>query len=60
MVQNERSKRIALRLTEEEEAVVSAIAAETGLSVSDVVRQAIRVTHAERFKLPASKKKAKR
>jgi uncharacterized protein (DUF1778 family) len=46
----ERTERIALRLTPQEADVVNAIAEETGLSVSDVVRQAIRQAYADRFK----------
>ncbi len=57
MAPRERTERIALRLTPEEAEVVSQVAAETGLSVSDVVRQAIRTAHAERFKKPKSKRK---
>lgn len=49
MAAQERTERIALRLTPEESAVVNAIADESGLSVSDVVRQAIRRAYAERF-----------
>jgi len=57
MVHGERSERIGLRLTPEEAEVVAQVAAETGLSASDVVRQAIRIAHAERFKAPAKKRK---
>lgn len=57
MVHGERSERIGLRLTPEERDVVAQVAAETGLSESDVVRQAIRIAHAERFKAPVKKKR---
>jgi len=50
MVHGERSERLALRLTPEESDVLNKVAEETGLSVSDVVRQAIRVAYADRFK----------
>ncbi len=36
--------------------VVDQLAEETGLSLSDVVRQAIRTAHADRFKKPKPKK----
>lgn len=47
MVHGERTQRIGFRMTPEEAAVVSAVAEETGLSASDVVRQAIRTAHAD-------------
>lgn len=49
MVHGERTERIALRLSPEEAQVVAEISAETGLSLSDVVRQSIRTAHTERF-----------
>lgn len=49
MVHGERTERIALRLSPEEAQVVAEISAETGLSLSDVVRQSIRAAHAKRF-----------
>jgi uncharacterized protein (DUF1778 family) len=52
MVHGDRTERIALRLTPDEYAVVAELAEETGLSISDVVRQAIRLAHADRFKKP--------
>jgi uncharacterized protein (DUF1778 family) len=60
MAPRERTERIALRLTPEEAEVVSQLAAETGLSVSDVVRLAIRAAHAERFGKPKPKPKPKK
>lgn len=57
MVHGDRTERIALRLTPEEAQVVADVSAETGLSVSDVVRQAIRAAYVERFKAPAKKRK---
>ena len=59
MVHGERTQRIGLRMTPEEAAVVSAVAEETGLSASDVVRQAIRVAYADRFGKPKAKPKPK-
>jgi hypothetical protein len=59
MVHGERTERIALRLSPEEAQVVADVSAETGLSLSDVVRQAIRTAHAERFG-PKAKQKPKR
>ena len=47
-----RTTQVGVRLNEEEAAVVSALADETGLSLSDVVRQAIRTAHPDRFKKP--------
>jgi hypothetical protein len=46
-----------LRLSAEEAEVVEALGLETGLSVSDVVRQAIRAAHPDRFKKPKPKPK---
>jgi hypothetical protein len=57
MVQGKRTDRIGLRLTPEEARVVAEVSDETGLSASDVVRQAIRLAHAERFKPPAKAKR---
>jgi uncharacterized protein (DUF1778 family) len=56
MVHGDRTERIALRLTPEESAVVAELAEETGLSISDVVRQAIRSAYADRFKKPKPKR----
>jgi uncharacterized protein (DUF1778 family) len=56
MVHGDRTERITLRLTSEESDVVAELAEETGLSISDVVRQAIRLAHAERFKKPKPKR----
>jgi uncharacterized protein (DUF1778 family) len=52
MVHGDRTERITLRLTPEESAVVAELAEESGLSISDVVRQAVRVAYADRFKKP--------
>lgn len=57
MVHGERSERIGLRLTPDEARVVSEVSEETGLSASDVVRQAIRVAYAARFKAAKAKRK---
>lgn len=48
---------MTLRLSPEEAEVANAVAAETGLTVSDVMRQALRTAHAERFKALKPKKK---
>jgi hypothetical protein len=50
MQKMQRDQRMTLRLSPEETAVASAVASETGLTVSDVMRQALRTAHAERFK----------
>lgn len=57
MVHGERTQRIGLRLTPDEARVVAELAEETGLSASDVVRQALRLAYADRFKAPAKKRK---
>jgi hypothetical protein len=57
MVHGERTQRIGLRLTPEEAAVVAEVAEETGLSASDIVRQALRIAYADRFKAPAKTRK---
>lgn len=57
MVRGDKTERITLRLSTDEARVVADLSAETGLSVSDVVRQAIRAAHADRFKAPAKKRK---
>jgi len=57
MVRGERTRRIALRLMPEEADVVAQIAAETGLTLSDIVRLAIRSAHADRFKAKVKKPK---
>jgi hypothetical protein len=59
MVHGERTARIGLRLTPEESRVVAELAEETGLSASDVVRQALRLAYAERFKARAKKQRPK-
>jgi hypothetical protein len=56
MVRGDKTERIALRLSADEARVVAELSAETGLSISDVVRQAIRTAHAERFKAGAKKR----
>lgn len=45
-----------MRLSTEEAGVVAQLVAETGLSASDVVRQALRKAYAERFTRPKSRK----
>jgi hypothetical protein len=60
MVRVERSERVALRMSEAEARVVSEVSAETGLSVSDVIRQALRKAYAEKFTAPATKKRPKK
>lgn len=57
MVRGDKTERITLRLSTDEARVVADLSAETGLSVSDVVRQAIRTAHTDRFKAPAKKRK---
>lgn len=57
MTHGERSERIGIRLTPEEARVVSELADETGLSASDVVRQALRLAYAERFKAKPKRKR---
>ena len=59
MVHGDKTQRIGLRLSEQEAAVVAQLSAETGLSASDVVRQAIRKAHAERFVSSSQKRKRK-
>lgn len=56
MANQERTERIALRLTPEESDVVAALAEASGLSVSDVVRQAIRQAYAAEFKKQKKKR----
>lgn len=62
MAPGERTKHLGVRLTPEEARVVSEVSEETGLSVSDVVRQAVRQAYAERFRAAKAKalKKTKR
>lgn len=57
MAPDERNKHLGVRLTPEEARVVSDVAAETGLSASDVVRQALRQVYADRFKAFAKPKR---
>lgn len=59
-MKGERSERVALRMTTEEAQVVHEVSDETGLSVSDVVRQAIRKAYAEKFAAVRGKPKPKR
>lgn len=58
MVHGDRTQRIGLRLTPEEAQVVALIAEETGLSASDVVRQALRLAYPDRFRPSGKKRKA--
>lgn len=57
MAPGERTKQMAIRLTADEAQVVEDVAAETGLTWSDVMRQALRKAHAERFKSAKPKRK---
>jgi hypothetical protein len=59
MVRGDKTARLALRLTDDEALAVAQISEETGLSASDVVRQAIRKAYAERFPTTAKKRKRK-
>jgi len=59
MVHGDRTERLALRLTIKEAEVVASVSEETGLSASDVVRQALRLAYPERFEAP-TKKRSKR
>ena len=52
-----RDRIIGVRMNQQEAAVVEALAEETGLSMSDVVRLAVRKAHAPRFKRRAKKTK---
>jgi hypothetical protein len=45
-----RPRFVAVRLTLAEGKVVEDLAEETGLSMSDIIRQALRLTYAPRFK----------
>jgi antitoxin component of RelBE/YafQ-DinJ toxin-antitoxin module len=56
MTRGERTERLAIRLTPDEARVVSEVAAEMGLTVSDAVRLAIRKAYADRMK-PKPKRK---
>ena len=60
MVHGDRSERVGVRLSPEEAAVVAQVSEETGLSASDIVRQAIRKTYADRFAAISKKTKPKR
>lgn len=51
-----RTERVGVRLSVEEADVVAQLVIETGLSASDVVRQALRKAHADRFQAPKRKK----
>lgn len=53
MTRGERTERLAIRLTPDEARVVSEVAAEMGLTVSDAVRLAIRKAYAGRLKAKA-------
>lgn len=55
----ERTELLTVRVTPEEMAMVKAVAEADGLSASDLVRQFIRRSHAERF-APKPKAKPKR
>jgi len=52
-----RTTQVGVRLTEEEAAVVAALSEETGLSMSDIVRQALRMAYPERFGRPKPRPK---
>jgi hypothetical protein len=55
-----RSRPLGMRLSEQEAAVVNAVAAETGLSASDVVRQALRAAYPAHFKRTKDKRRSKK
>lgn len=55
-----RMRMVGARLNDEESAVVEALAEETGLSLSDVLRQALRAAHPERFKKPKPPRQPKK
>jgi hypothetical protein len=57
MTRGDRTERLALRLTPDEARVVSEVAAELGLTVSDAVRLAIRKAYADRLKAKHKKTK---
>jgi hypothetical protein len=59
MANPERTKQMAIRLTSVEAHVVADVAAETGLTASDVMRLALRKAHAEKFKAAAPKRTRK-
>ena len=60
MTYGNRSERVGLRLTPEEHAVVQQLTLETGMTASDVVRQAIRTAHRDRFNVPKRKPRKRR
>lgn len=56
----ERTELLTVRVTPEEMAMVKRLAAEDGLSASDLIRQFVRRSYAERFDSPKPKPKSKR
>lgn len=60
MAHGDRTERLNLRLSPDEFEVISELAEQTGLSASDVVRQALRMAYPEKFKAPAKPKRRKR
>jgi uncharacterized protein (DUF1778 family) len=56
MVDKERAAVITIRLTRDERMMVGALADADGISISDVVRMALRRTYAERFADKKTKK----
>jgi hypothetical protein len=60
MVREQQTERIGLRVTPSEAKMLAELAEETGLSMSDVVRQLVRREHAEKFEqAPRPKPKRK-
>jgi hypothetical protein len=57
MVREQQSERIGIRFTPSEAKMLAELSERTGLSMTDVIRQAIRREHAERVgELPTPKK----
>jgi uncharacterized protein (DUF1778 family) len=59
MVKEQQTERIGLRVTKSEAKMLEALSEATGLSMSDVLRMAIRREHAERIGEQAPKPKRK-
>lgn len=59
MVKEQQTERIGLRITKSEAKMLEQLSEASGLSMSDVLRMAIRREHAERFGESASKPKRK-
>jgi hypothetical protein len=54
------TERIAVRLTPTEAKMLAELSERTGLNLTDMVRQAIRREHAERFGEPAAKRRKRK